>query len=149
MKKYIINSFRNKKVLLIGDTMLDVYIYGDIIGEALDAPVPEVEERKISVSPGGNGLIANNILELGGKLTFISIVGDDADAKFYDEFAHKNLKKIFLVDKTRRSTVKRRWYAGGKKLLQVNKVDNHYLIPSLEKKLLSYIKQEVKKADVI
>jgi len=149
VKKYIINSFRNKKVLLIGDTMLDVYIYGDIIGEALDAPVPEVEERKISVSPGGNGLIANNILELGGKLTFISIVGDDADAKFYDEFAHKNLKKIFLVDKTRRSTVKRRWYAGGKKLLQVNKVDNHYLIPSLEKKLLSYIKQEVKKADVI
>ena len=149
MKLDIIKSFKDKRVLLIGDAILDVYIYGRVVGESLDAPVPEVEEGQANIFFGGNGLVANHILGLGGHLTFITILGPDEDAKYSDSLVPPKLKKIFLVDNTRRTTVKRRWYDGWKKLLQVNKVDNHDISVSLEKKLLGHIEREVKNVDVI
>lgn len=135
--------------MLIGDSILDVYTYGNIVGIALDAPVPEIEERKSKVFFGGNGLVAKNILELGGELTFISVLGADDDAKYYDSFIHPKLKKIFLVDDTRKTTVKRRWFGNGKKLLQVNKVDNHPISANLEKKIIRAVENTIKKIDVI
>jgi D-glycero-beta-D-manno-heptose-7-phosphate kinase len=149
MKLDIIKSFGNKKILLVGDAILDVYIYGNVAGQALDAPVPEVEERKVNTFFGGNGLVASHILELGGHLTFITVLGADEDSKHYDSFVHPRLKKIFLIDDTRRTTVKKRWYDGWEKLLQVNKVDNHNISASLEKKLSGYIEKEAKNVDVI
>ena len=150
MNSDIVKSFQNKRVLLIGDSILDVYIYGHLIGQALDAPdSSEVEETKSKIFFGGNGLIASHILELGGHLTFITVLGADKDAKHYDLWVHPKLKKIFLVDKTRRTTVKSRWYDGLRKLLQVNKVDNHELSDALEKKLLKHVEKEIKAADVV
>ncbi|MBI4117383.1 MAG: hypothetical protein HY451_01740 [Parcubacteria group bacterium] len=145
----IIGSFNRKKVLLIGDTILDVYIYGKIVGQALDAPVPEVEEENSRISFGGNALVASNILALGGTVFFISVIGADDDAKYYDLLKHPRLKKIFLVDKTRKTTVKRRWFADGKKLLQVNNVDNHAIGKNLEKKVGNLAGRYLSKADVM
>lgn len=149
MKSNIVNSFRDKKVLLIGDVIIDIYNHCNTAGQALYANVPEVEETKSSISFGGNGLVASNILELGGNLTFLSVIGDDDDARYYNAFVHPKLKKIFLVDKTRKTTVKRRWYAGKRALLQVNKVDNHNISPALEKKIIKQINLHAKNADVI
>src|SRR3989344_2530067 len=149
MKLDIIESFKDKKVLLVGDAILDIYIYCKIIGPSLDAPVPEMEEKKSSVFFGGNGLIASHILELGGDLTFITILGNNEDAKYYDSWAHPKFKKIFLTDPTRKTTVKRRWFSNGKKLLQVNNVDNHYLSSDLEKKIIKLAETNVPSADAI
>src|SRR3989344_1871147 len=149
MKPDIIRSFKDKKVLLVGDTILDIYIYGNTIGLSPDAPAPEMEEQKSSVFFGGNGLIANHILNLGGSLTFITILGDDEDAKYYDSWTHPNLKKIFLTDPTRKTTVKRRWYDKNLKLLQVNKVDNHYINSDLEKKIIKLVETNALRTDVI
>ena len=145
----IIKSFGKKRVLLIGDTILDVYIYGKEVCKALDVPVPEAEETGSSVSFGGAGLVTNNILALGGRVDFFSVVGADDDAQYYDNFTHPKLKKIFLVDKTRKTTVKRRWFIDGKKLLQVNKVDNHYINSGLERKLLKLLEPLAAKTDLI
>ena len=136
-------------MLLVGDTILDVYTYCNIVCEALYAPVPEAEEIRSSISFGGNSLVASNMLELGAKVTFLSVIGDDDAATQYDSFKHPNLEKIFLIDKTRKTTVKQRWFADGKALLQVNTVDNHDLSPSLEKKVFSILEKEIKKTDVV
>lgn len=142
-------TFNNKKILLIGDTILDVYIYVTIVGQALDAPVPEVQEVRSHISFGGNALIASHILELGGTLRFISVVGADHDAQQYDTLKHPRLTKFFLTDATRRTTVKRRWYAEGRKLLQVNNVDNHDIDARLEKKVLNLAKAHIREADLV
>lgn len=149
MKLDNIRLFKDKRVLLVGDTILDIYIYCNVVGQTLYADVPEVEEVKSVVSFGGNGLVASNILELGGNLTFFSVIGADKDAKYYDSFVHPKLKKFFFVDKTRKTTVKRRWYAGSKALLQVNKVDNHGISSDLEKKIIKSIEHHVRNTDVI
>jgi len=149
MKSKIVSSFKDKKVLLVGDVMLDIYNHCNIVGKALYANVPEVEEIKSVISFGGNGLVASNILELGGNLTFLSVIGADEDAKYYDSFTHPKMKKFFLVDKTRKTTVKKRWYAGERALLQANRVDNHNLSKVLEKKIIKLINIHAKKVDVI
>ena len=145
----IIKSFKDKKILLIGDAILDIYIYCNVVGQALYAAIPEVEETRSAVSFGGNGLVASNILELGGNLTFFSVVGADEDAKHYDSFVHPKLKKFFFVDKTRKSTVKRRWYIRDRALLQANQVSNHYINKSLERRIIKSIESHVRNTDVI
>jgi len=149
VKSNIVKSFKDEKVLLVGDVILDVYIYCTPIGQALYAAVPEVEENRSQVSFGGNGLVAKNILELGGNLTFVSVIGDDDDAKHYDSLIHPKLKKFFFIDKTRKTTVKRRWYIGEKALLQANQVDNHDINKNLEQKITRLLEKEVRKTDVI
>ncbi len=142
-------KFKNTKVLLIGDTIVDVYTYCNIVCEAPYAPIYETEKISSQVSFGGNSLVANNMLELGGEVTFISVIGDDAEAKYYDRFTHPKLKKLFFTDKTRKTTVKERWFADGKALLQVNQVDNHDLGKDLEEKIMKAVEREAKKVDVI
>lgn len=149
MKLGIIKSFKDKKVLLIGDAILDIYIHGNTVGLSPDVPVPEMEEKKSSIFFGGNGLVASHILELGGNLTFITVLGDDEDTKYYSSWVHPKLKKIFLIDPTRKTTVKRRWYDNGKKLLQVNKVDNHFVNSDLEKKIIKLVESNAPKGDII
>jgi rfaE bifunctional protein kinase chain/domain len=145
----IIKSFKVKKILLVGDTILDIYIYGNTIGLSPDAPAPELEEKQSKVFFGGNGLVASHILELGGELTFVTVLGTDEDARHYHSWRHPKLKKIFLTDPTRKTTVKRRWYDGLKKLLQVNKVDNHYLNANLEAKILKLASSHIKNVDTV
>ena len=64
-------------------------------------------------------------------------------------FLHPKLKKFFLVDDTRRTTVKKRWFTNGKKLLQVNKVDNHAIGSDLEKRIIKIIESVIGKIDVV
>lgn len=144
-----IEGFKDKNVLVVGDTIVDIYTYTNIVCEALYAPIPEAEEVRSVVSFGGNSLVASNMLELGGNVAFVSVVGDDDAAKHYDAFTHPRLRKLFVTDKTRKTTVKQRWFAGSKALLQVNQVDNHDLSPALEKKVCALLEKEVPQTDVI
>jgi rfaE bifunctional protein kinase chain/domain len=145
----IIQSFAQKKVLLVGDVILDVYIQGKSAGQALGVSVPRIEEVHTSVAFGGNGLVANNILELGGILYFVSIVGADGDAKLYNSLRHKRLHKFFFTDKSRRTTVKKRLFVDGKRLLHLNSADNHTIDGKLENKIIAQVESLVDKVDVV
>lgn len=145
----IIKSFGQKKILLIGDTILDVYSYSQAVCKALDAPTIEAEQNDVSISFGGASLVANNILELGGSLIYFTVVGDDKNAKYYDSFNYPKLDKHFLVDKNRRTTVKRKFWVDGYKLLQINEVDNQDINLNLEKKIIKLIEPFVSDVDLI
>lgn len=143
------SSLKKHSVLLIGDSMLDEYVYAEEVCTALDAPVPEAEFHKASLSFGGAGLVASNIVALGGKVHFLTIVGKDQDAAHYQKFEHPNLQKILFVDSTRKTTLKSRWYVDGKKILQVNKVDNHYISTPQQHRILADLKKVLPLVDVV
>jgi rfaE bifunctional protein kinase chain/domain len=145
----IINSFDKKRILLIGDTILDIYSYGRKVCKSSDSDAVEVEEDKISVSFGGASLVASNILELGGHVIFFSVIGNDEAAKYYDNFNHPKLEKHFLVDGNRSTTIKKRFWVGDKKLFQANFVDNRCIEPATEKKIVQEIKPFIKNIEVI
>jgi D-beta-D-heptose 7-phosphate kinase/D-beta-D-heptose 1-phosphate adenosyltransferase len=73
------SDWREKQVLVIGDLMLDRYIWGDVERISPEAPVPVVRVAHQREQPGGAGNVAMNIVGLGGKATLLGFRGDDAD----------------------------------------------------------------------
>ena len=112
----IIENFKNKKILLIGDPILDIYVYGTALGKSAETPTMVAKEERTEVSYGGSSLVVRNILELGAKVSYIAVIGNDEEAKHYNKFNHANLTNYFVVDKTRRTTIKKRFWIDGYKL---------------------------------
>ena len=146
----IVKNFKNKKILLIGDTILDAYIYGRKVGKDLDCPLaPQVKETDVFRTFCGASLVATNLLELGGHVFFVSVVGQDKNSEYYDSFTNSRLKKFFIVDKGRKTTTKNRIFVDGKKMLWLNQVSDREIDPGIEKKLINSIKPLVKEIDLI
>jgi len=83
MQKYMnmIRDFRKRHILVIGDIMLDEYVWGNATRISPEAPVPVVEVRNRSYHPGGAANSVSNILSLGAKATLMGVVGKDADGR--------------------------------------------------------------------
>jgi D-beta-D-heptose 7-phosphate kinase/D-beta-D-heptose 1-phosphate adenosyltransferase len=79
-----IPEFKNAKVLVVGDVMLDSYWHGDVVRISPEAPVPVVNIRQIEERVGGAGNVALNICSLGGRACLLSLVGADENAKLLE-----------------------------------------------------------------
>ena len=75
--KELMNRFRQKKILIIGDLMLDTYLKGEVTRVSSEAPVPVIKIENEYHDIGGAGNVAANIVSLGGHATLFSFVGDD------------------------------------------------------------------------
>ena len=75
--KEIIKKFKNQKIAVIGDLILDKYIYGQVDRISPEAPVPIVKVLKEKFVPGGAANVAANISTLGGNPFLFGIVGND------------------------------------------------------------------------
>jgi len=81
----LINAFRRQKVLVVGDLMLDRYLYGSVERISPEAPVPVVRTTREKRMPGGAANTAANIRALGGQVTIAGVIGDDAaGAELFD-----------------------------------------------------------------
>ena len=73
----IFNNFSGKKILVIGDLVLDCYIWGKVSRISPEAPVPVVEVTNENFFLGGAANVAHNIVSLEGQVTVVGIVGKD------------------------------------------------------------------------
>jgi D-beta-D-heptose 7-phosphate kinase/D-beta-D-heptose 1-phosphate adenosyltransferase len=69
---------RGKRVAVVGDIMLDEWLWGDVSRISPEAPVPVVEVRDQSYTLGGAGNVANNLAALGARVHLVGVIGDDA-----------------------------------------------------------------------
>ncbi|MBD3259372.1 D-glycero-beta-D-manno-heptose-7-phosphate kinase, partial [Candidatus Woesearchaeota archaeon] len=76
-----LDTFKDKKVIVIGDVMLDQYIYGSTERISPEAPVPVVKFNRQENVPGGAGNAAKNLAVLGAKVLVTGLVGDDENGK--------------------------------------------------------------------
>ncbi|MDI6756645.1 MAG: D-glycero-beta-D-manno-heptose-7-phosphate kinase [Endomicrobiia bacterium] len=83
MKKLIrhVRSLRGKKILVVGDVMVDAFIYGKVSRISPEAPVPVVEVTGEKYMPGGAANVASNIVAVGGRSAILGSVGDDEAGK--------------------------------------------------------------------
>jgi D-beta-D-heptose 7-phosphate kinase/D-beta-D-heptose 1-phosphate adenosyltransferase len=135
---------KQKKILVVGDLILDVYHHGRYLGQSLANPETPVAHRHASTYAwGGAGFVVRNLLALGGSVTFITSVGVDDFTKKANEFTHRKLKKIFLPISKKPTTVKQRFWIGDRQLLGWHQYDNSPLSTSLEKELLALVRSEL------
>src|ERR1700691_3032528 len=81
MSKYnsIIRHFKGKRLLVIGDVVLDQYIKGSVTRISPEAPVPIVLQEQSFYTPGGAANVANNLRSLGANVTLVGKIGDDIE----------------------------------------------------------------------
>ena len=132
---------------MIGDVILDEYRWGSALGLSAETPTIVARDDTTSVSVGGAGLYCRNMLALGGKVKFISLVGGDEFRRFTNSFRHKNLSKAFIEDPTRKTTVKSRFWVGGYKLLQWDRLDNRFISPEIEAQIVAMITADLPSFD--
>src|SRR4030042_5929396 len=75
--KKIIDKFPQARILVVGDLILDEYIWGDVDRISPEAPVPVVWAKKRSFVPGGAANVANNLRTLGARVAIVGVVGRD------------------------------------------------------------------------
>jgi len=77
----VLECFARKKVLIVGDVMLDEYVWGNARRISPEAPVPVVEVTRRTFSPGGAANTAANVAALGGEPWLVGVVGDDPQSE--------------------------------------------------------------------
>src|SRR3954470_7538464 len=78
--KLLDSRFERRACVVVGDVMLDRYLWGDVARISPEAPVPVLRVSRQSVNAGGAGNVARNLAELGLRPALVGVVGDDADA---------------------------------------------------------------------
>lgn len=77
----LLDAFPRVRLLVVGDVMLDEYLWGEVDRVSPEAPVPVVHVRRESQVLGGAGNVARNVVALGGGCAFCGVVGVDADGR--------------------------------------------------------------------
>jgi len=136
----VVGGFRTKRVLVLGDLMLDRYIWGAVSRISPEAPVPVVEVRKDSLCLGGAGNVAQNLTSLGAQTVLTGVVGDDPEGRWIR--ANAAGSKGVFIDKARPTTVKTRIIAHHQQVVRVDLEQKGDLPAGLEKKILGIIGDE-------
>jgi D-beta-D-heptose 7-phosphate kinase/D-beta-D-heptose 1-phosphate adenosyltransferase len=149
--KKIISGFAKSNILVIGDTILDSFIWGSVNRISPEAPIPVVEVKRESFMPGGAANVVNNIRALGGQVSLISVIGED----FHGQTLKKELKKIgvdiknCVSEKNRPTTLKTRVIAHNQQMVRVDKEIKEELSSSTIQKIIKATEKNIKKYDAI
>lgn len=149
--KKLIGKFQGKKVLVIGDLMLDEHIWSKVSRISPEAPVPVADVTSITHVPGGCGNVAANIASLGGEPLLIGIIGEDSSGTKLVRALHKNsIKSDNLVTIAERPTIlKSRIIAVSQQMVRVDREDRTPLPSSTEGRVVSMIRKLIAQADAV
>jgi len=137
----LISKFPDITVVVIGDIILDKYLWGDVERISPEAPVPVVDVKKDTVSLGGASNVANNTASLDAKAYMIGVVGDDENAKIIENLLKsKNINPVLIKDKSRPTIEKTRIIAVSQQLLRIDREDRSKLSVEIEDKIINEIK---------
>lgn len=152
----LITEMQNKKIMLIGDMIADVYLEGQISRISREAPVLILEHAAENVVPGGAANAVHNTATLGGKVYAVGIVGND--------FPGQELTRIlgskgvvttgFIPDESRPTITKTRVMAGGQatvrqQIVRIDRESKAVLSPEIERKMIDYIQQNIPQMDAV
>lgn len=116
-------DFSQARVLVVGDVMLDRFVYGGVQRISPEAPIQVMQVERDIVMPGGAGNVARNIAALGGCATLLGLVGDDTAADELNEVLAltPGVAAQLVVDESRRTTEKTRFIGSRQQLLRVDR----------------------------
>ncbi|MEK6647344.1 MAG: D-glycero-beta-D-manno-heptose-7-phosphate kinase [Candidatus Firestonebacteria bacterium] len=119
----ILDKIKGKQILVVGDLILDEYVWGNVSRISPEAPVPIIEVSKQTFLPGGCAYVATQIKNLGGNVCIAGVIGNDRWGEQLTEKLKKNNVNVngIIIEANRPTTVKTRVIA---KNQQVVRIDN-------------------------
>lgn len=146
----LIDAMRGRKIVVLGDVMLDEFVWGDVTRISPEAPVPVVDIRRESVHLGGAANVLANIVALGAKACVVGVLGHDAAG----ERLRANLKEVsprqpddyLVVDQNRPTTIKTRIIAHNQLVVRADREARTLINGNTEKQILDSLKEAIQDA---
>ena len=133
-----VRRLAHTSVLVVGDAMLDRYVYGVVNRVSPEAPIPVLSVERDVAMPGGAGNVVRNLTALGAAVAFVSVVGDDQAGSDLTGLigGQPNVEPWLLVQGGRTTTTKTRYLAQGQQLLRADHEIVQAIHPKLAERLL-------------
>jgi D-glycero-beta-D-manno-heptose-7-phosphate kinase len=149
--KKIISRFHKARILVIGDLILDEYLWGSVERISPEAPVPVMWAKKRTHVPGGAANVAHNICALGGKVCLVGVIGNDKNAEvFTSELKRRSIPGGGLfVAPGRHTTVKTRIIAGHQQVVRVDWEHTDSLPRQLNERIFKFIRRNIDSFDAV
>ena len=150
LDKFDLKVFRESHILVIGDVMLDRYLWGSVTRISPEAPVPVFHLRRQSEIPGGAGNVVSNLAGLGCSVTVIGVRGIDQSGEIINSLlqnmgAHVNLFK----DPKRPTVTKTRIVSNGQQLLRLDEEEVFPINRDIKNKIYDFVKKNIKEFNAI
>jgi D-beta-D-heptose 7-phosphate kinase/D-beta-D-heptose 1-phosphate adenosyltransferase len=148
--KKIVDRFKGKRLLVVGDIMLDEYIWGEVNRISPEAPVPVVQFQRRNYIPGGAANTSANVTSLGGEVFLNGVVGKDREGEHLLtalQAAGVNIDGL-VTDDSRPTTTKTRIIAQSQQVARLDRETRAPLPEALEDNLLARCQQRMRAVDV-
>src|SRR3546814_20788663 len=113
-----LHAWNGVSVLVVGDAMIDRYVYGEVDRISPEAPVPVLRVQRESAILGGAGNVVRNLAALGATVRFVATIGDDAQGEELQRLlgAEPGVSADLVIVPGRPTTLTTRYLAGGQQL---------------------------------
>lgn len=139
------------RVLVVGDLILDEYIWGSVNRISPEAPVPVLESRSENLALGGAANVANNLVSLGAEVLLVGGMGqDEKGERLYNLIRSRGINADGVLPFVHRPTTSKiRLIANNQQMLRIDKEDNRPITEKTEKKIIAYINKTLPKVDAV
>ena len=147
----LLDSFHAARVLVLGDLMLDRFIYGAVERISPEAPVPVMAIERTAVMPGGAANVARNVATLGGQAWLLGVVGqDEAAEQLRSQLSGlPTVRTEFIADAARPTTVKTRHIAEQQQILRTDAESRAPLPPATAEAVLARFHAALADSDIV
>jgi rfaE bifunctional protein kinase chain/domain len=146
-----IDKFSSCRILVVGDVIMDEFLWGRVERISPEAPVPVVQVEEESLVMGGAGNVVNNIISLGGQALLCGVIGNDAMGR---ELVHM-LQKMnspthgLVVEERRPTTIKTRVVAHSQQVVRVDREESEPVTEASIEKIITVIEEQLGSIDAI
>jgi len=146
--KKTLNRFKDIKIHVVGDTIIDTYTRTNLIGGHTKTPTPSLLYQEKNDYVGGAGIVAQHLKASGAKVSFTTVLGNDNYKKLViSTMKKKKINLNAIIDHTRPTTNKNTILSGSYKLVKIDTLDNQPISEKILKKISDNIKKI--KADIV
>lgn len=147
----ILEAASQRKVVILGDVMLDEFVWGDVTRISPEAPVPVVDIRRESVHLGGAANVLANVVALGARACVVGVIGDDSAGDrlraSLKEASPLQTEEYLVVAKGRPSTTKTRIIAHNQLVVRADREQRSPVNGQVEQQILASLKKALQDAD--
>jgi D-beta-D-heptose 7-phosphate kinase/D-beta-D-heptose 1-phosphate adenosyltransferase len=149
--RHTISNYKGIKTLVVGDLILDEFLWGDVSRISPEAPVPVVWVKKESFMPGGASNVANNLRSLGATVYSVGVIGnDERGGVLKGELEQRGIDTSgIFIDEGRPTTLKTRVVAQHQQVVRIDKEKIDHLDDRLVSKMTGYVEAMIKKVDAV
>ena len=145
---HYLGEFSKRRLLVVGDTIVDQYAACEPLGMSAEAPVVVVRELETQEYVGGAGIVAAHVRALGAECSYLSIVGQDQPGDFVrNEMEKQQISAYLIEDSSRPTTFKIRYMVNNQKLFRVSRLQEHSPSQELESQLIERLEELVPLVD--